>query len=502
VRDSKQLLAQVDAVRDRLDAHRPFTPDVEERVRAWLVPRFIYCSSALGAKEGLTATQTAAFLESQVVSGGHPIDRFLAVSRHQAALDLALERAGAGGVVDVELLRRFHRLLTQGGARGAQQRSGQFKAYASVKTRRRGHVFRYVAPSKVEECMAQLERELPTRLAEDHPVVAAAWLYFHFNMIQPFERGNGKVARLALATLLFNRGFPPLMVRPDDVGELLDVLAACDTSVTKEKFQPLSDAFDLTRLVEFLTQSLARTGERMLDVIEGRAATAEQFAERARASQEELAARLLDRKDVSWRFRATFEVRALHERCAETVRGLCMDGPLYEIVLDRAEAVPSHAARRPLAVELPGADAGLVGELEVSVRPNATTRGIKLPPPVTLILGVAATQVGLHVIVTGIDIEAQTHYGPARAPEWPTSTLDSILSRTLDEHRKRYEAEIDRLNASATERYRLLRETTDDEPAGAGEGDGEADEADASPRERLEAAALDGLRPAEPPLAF
>lgn len=108
----------------------------------------------------------------------------------------------------------------------------------------------------------------------------------------------------------------------------------------------------------------------------------------------------------------------------------------------------------------------------------------------------------MNLIVTGVGVdEPQTHYGPGRAPEWPSSTLDPLLSRTLDEHRKDYEHRIDRLNASATDRYKVFREVPVAKAAESSGDDAEPTDG-TSPRERLSGNTLEGLRPAEPPLAF
>ena len=74
---------EVEALRERIDAHRPFTPDLVERMQRWLVPQFIGSSEGLGTREPLTLGEVTAFLERDVVSGGHPVDRFLGVERHR-----------------------------------------------------------------------------------------------------------------------------------------------------------------------------------------------------------------------------------------------------------------------------------------------------------------------------------------------------------------------------------------------------------------------------------
>lgn len=509
MRDVKAVLDRVDALRARLDAHRPLTPDVEERLEGWLTPRFLHCSAALGHKEALTATQVAAFLEREIVTGGHPLDRYLALRRHQAALSAARARAREGGQIDVDFVRRLHVLLNEGGRDAARTRPGLWKETPSRATRRRGHVFRHVAPSKVDECMTRLEQELGARLAEHHPLEAVAWLYFHLHMIQPFEKASGKVARLAATTVLLHRGYVPLIIAPDQLPAFLDALRAVDASVTKDKYQPLSPAFDLTPLIELFAGCVASTAERLLDLVEGRTVTVEGFSDVALASQQGLADELRRRPDTSWRFRATFEVRDLHARVVAVLEQLKVEGPLFTVALARQEVVPSHAVARSLVGALPTAEAGLIGQSEVTVIPQPTTRGIKFPAPTTLTIGVLATAYGMQLLASSSDLpEPQRHLGPSRSPEWPTSTLETILARTVDEQRKRFEGGIDRHNASPTAKFRLLKQRVG--PGGevgdalvvVDRGRAEAP-APASLRAQLEGGkSLEGVKPVEPPLSF
>ena len=76
-------LQELDSLRAQIDAHRPFTPNLVETLQNHLLPRYLYCSSALGKRTHLSEIELTAFYEREIVSGGHPLDRFLAVQRHQ-----------------------------------------------------------------------------------------------------------------------------------------------------------------------------------------------------------------------------------------------------------------------------------------------------------------------------------------------------------------------------------------------------------------------------------
>jgi Fic family protein len=58
---------------------------------------------------------------------------------------------------------------------------------------------------KIEDLVSWLELEL--RGAEQHPVIVAGTFFIYFTSISPFERGNGRTARVILPHLLRRAGF-------------------------------------------------------------------------------------------------------------------------------------------------------------------------------------------------------------------------------------------------------------------------------------------------------
>lgn len=505
------LLESVDAVRAQLDTHRPYTPDVGERLREWILPRFIYCSNALGDKKALSGPETAAFLEREVVSGGHHVDKFLGVLRQRRALEVVEERASEGGLIDVPFLQLLHRHLWEGSRLTAETPSGKWKREPSRPTVRRGRTMEYLAPEQVEEAMHALCTEFARRRREGHPLLAITWFYFHFQRIHPFTRGNGQVVRLAAACGLLNHGYPYLIIPPGEVGTYIDALLAVDSTIPSDDDEPLSPRHDLTALLEFFSNCLIRTGERMLDVLSDKKMHARNFAGQIEREQSTTFGTYLHRKDMSWRVRATAEVRALHERLGELVSNFEVRGALYRIALVRSEIVPVHTADGLLTSVIPRAEAGLVGEHELEIKGEPTTRGLKFPQMIRLVIGVVSTSYGIQILLaTSSGAEPRVNNGPARSPEWPTATLDEIATRFADQERKGFEKEVNALNSSTSQRYKLIREqlraaAAQEEPDLASRyvAKPEPEESARGKSEQLPRdQRLDGLKPAEPPLNF
>lgn len=509
MRNLDPIYAALDAVRARLDECRPFTPELKAQIQRWFTPRYIYCSSGLGKEDAVSARETALFLEAEVVSGGHHLDAFLAIHRHERALRLVEARAESGGVIDPPLLLTLHRLLLEGSRllpEGA--RPGLYKTEESRETRRRGHTFETASAAEVGVLIPRLCDDLAKRRSAtpgEHPIQTVAWIYYHLHRIQPFSSHNGEVSRLLATAILVHHGYPGLILAPGSVSELLDALVAVDLTVPVNERAPLSERYDLSSLVEFLAAAVIRTGERLADLVEGRKLSAENFVPRIEADQARQLTRFLGNK-LSWRVRATVEVRALHQRCERIVKRLQSEGPIYSLRLERTDVTPSHRADRRTVNALPGGEAGLVGEIEVAVLPSETMKGLDFPPQERLVIGIASTQYGLHIVLTNLgdpDETPKVRTGSLLANEWTADALEAVLVRAVNKRRKSYEYELNVLNASRSQRFKLKRLRAEAEEQTHSEAPRVRKTGrPTSPREERSTMRLGGLSPAEPPIEF
>lgn len=519
--------AEVEELRERIDGHRPFTPDLVERMQRWLVPQFLWSSDGLGSRERLTLAEVTAFLEREVVSGGHALDKFLGLERHRRAFDLVERQAREGGRVDLPFVRGLHRTLTEGARGASDHRPGEWKAVESPETRRRGRRFRYAAPGVVPEAMTRLAEELPGVVAAGDPLRAAAWLYYHLHLIHPFQSCNGQTARLAASTVLLHHGFPPLIIDPRDLGAYLDALAACDATVPGGQVEPLSPRVDVTPLMLVLCDALRRTAARLLDFVEGREVEASDLPRRVVEDQEQLFASMLSQEDLSWRVRGSADVRALHTRLERVARQLECKGPIYSIRVEEADVINTHALWREFAPAMPGGDTGIVGRLALVIAGEPTSN-LRFPVSPRLRVVVCGTHTTLQVLVQWDDQpRPKGHPGPPRAEQWPDAALDKLVTRVIDARRRAFEfrvleenlspaaqAEIKKLLEEQPGRHsmRLRRITTRRGPSarfGKLSPDVAVSPAEPAPaREaptpspRSQTGHLEGLSPAEPPLSF
>jgi len=454
-------VSEVDALRDLIDAHRPLSADLVAKLQAWLVPTYLYASGALGRRDALTRAQVTAFCEREIVSGGHPIERFLALERHRDTFEHAQRHAAADAEVTLEFVRDLHRRLVAGSRRPGA-RPGEWKTEASPPTRRRGREFRYAPPEDVPELMSELLAELARRREEEHPLVVIPWLHYHLHLIHPFARDNGPVLRLVSTTALMAHGYPPLVIPPDDLGAYLDALAACDNTAPESARVPLSDKLETAPLRDFFCERLRDTATRVLAKVEGDELAASEVPEASRRSQARTLVQVVEgRSDLSWRVRAGFEVRHLFERLQALAGALASEGALYAIALEDDDVVPTHRlAGSRIAAYLPAGDAGVIGRLTLAIRPaRLATSGVRYPEPQALTAVVAAARIGLQLALHWEgERDVVVEPGPARSAEWSEAALDKLLTSALDRRRREFEQALMERNLSREEQARLVAE--------------------------------------------
>lgn len=458
---TERALQEVEEVRGRLDAHRPLSPELVARIQELIVPEFLWASGGLGNREVISLMETRAFLERGVVSGGHPLEMFLELERHKDAWDMVEARAREGGALDVSFVRALHQRLTAG-ARGADPRPGQWKREPSAPTRRRGRTFEYAAPDAVPGLMDRLLEGFTSRHADAqvHPLVSATWLYYHFHLVHPFEGMNGHMARLLASCALTSRGYPPLVILPDEIGDYMDALAACDSTAPAGTGGPLSERHDTASLLELFARALARTARRILDVVEGRELTPAELPDSVAGSQAAVLDALVQSPEASWRVRGGTHVRKLHTRLSEACRRLVSTGPLYRIAYRAERVVPTHQlVLSQLGAKIPSGDAGIVGEVVMAIEAEPTAAGVRFPEPQRLTALITSAQLGTQVILYWEgDSEADVHYGPPEADAWSQVALERAVTRSLDRRRRAYEMLILDLNVGPSETVTRIKE--------------------------------------------
>lgn len=145
--------------------------------------------------EGSTLSEAEAevVLAGRTVAG-HPLHEVRELLNYRAAIRWLVGELGRSPYLSYDLVLDFHRQLF----RGVPGEHGRTKASANFTYRSDGSRFAYEAPARVP---AALQDWVDAFNADDSTEAAAraAWLYYRFEQLHPFEDGNGRIGRVLVA---------------------------------------------------------------------------------------------------------------------------------------------------------------------------------------------------------------------------------------------------------------------------------------------------------------
>lgn len=127
------------------------------------------------------------------------------------ATNLGIELLDEGRAIDRSLLQRLHEVLMSG-VRGAESHPGEFRNEI-VGIGKPGQALddaRFVPtpPASVPYALRSLLQYLRTR-SRYAPLVDIALVHYQFETIHPFHDGNGRMGRLLITLVLYDRGLLP-----------------------------------------------------------------------------------------------------------------------------------------------------------------------------------------------------------------------------------------------------------------------------------------------------
>ncbi|MDR1963206.1 MAG: Fic family protein [Planctomycetaceae bacterium] len=200
---SAQLLRQFDAAHlalGRLEGAGNFLPETPLFLYSYIRKEAVLSSKIEGTQSSLS--DLLAFELDQIP--GVPINDVQEVSNYVAALNHGLARLEEGFPLSLRLIREIHgKLLSTG--RGATQTPGEFRRSQNWigRTRPGNAVYVPPPPEMLIECLGDLENFLHNK--ETSPLLTAALAHVQFETIHPFLDGNGRVGRLLITFLLYEK---------------------------------------------------------------------------------------------------------------------------------------------------------------------------------------------------------------------------------------------------------------------------------------------------------
>ena len=210
------VLKQIDALKARIDAHRPLDAHMLKQVREYFRIGMAYSSNALEGNS-LTETETKIVIEDGITIGGKPVRDHLEALGHSEAYDLLFRLAKNQEITEANV-KELHRLFYY---RIDVKQAGKYRKRRVIIT---GTDFIPPAPERIPDLMESFIAGLSEARAKHHPVEFCAIIHKELVTIHPFIDGNGRAARLLMNLALLQAGYPLAIIPPILRRDYLDTL--------------------------------------------------------------------------------------------------------------------------------------------------------------------------------------------------------------------------------------------------------------------------------------
>jgi Fic family protein len=221
------ILKEVDELRNRIDALRPFSSDIEQRVLQKLRFDWNFHSNAIEGNS-LNYGETIALLMEGVTAKGKPLRDHLDIRGHNEVVYHLLDIVKEKREITESDIRSLHKIMlvedayiTAQTAEGLPTRKlvkvGEYKTEPNYTITETGEVNHFASPEDVPLRMEQLiswYRNIK-QTGELHPIIVAALFHHEFVSIHPFADGNGRMARWLMNLVLLQYYYPITVLKQE-----------------------------------------------------------------------------------------------------------------------------------------------------------------------------------------------------------------------------------------------------------------------------------------------
>ncbi|MBU1881510.1 MAG: Fic family protein [bacterium] len=261
------MIEQLEALKLKLDEHRPFAPELAVRIDALLIPKRIYLTNVF-EDNTLTLEETAYYLETQRMIGGKLEREYREVKGLHKAISFVRELQQPGTELSIDVIKQIHFNLTEPIEQEQRFNPGQFRSMDSLILGEQGSRISFVSAEQIETEMAALLTWFHEKGKTLHPLECAARFHYRFSLIHPFIDGNGRVARLIDDYILESAGYGPLVI--EDMQRYFTAHRMPDTQLSGADGLAAAETVDLSVFITTLAECSVRGMELMLEVIENR----------------------------------------------------------------------------------------------------------------------------------------------------------------------------------------------------------------------------------------
>lgn len=199
------MFTELDALKARLDQHRPLPKTIVKNLHEDLVLRWTYHSNAIEGNT-LTLLETKVVLEGITVGGKLLREHFETINHRDAIFyieDIVQKRE----VFSEWQIRNIHRLVLKN---IDDEHAGSYRPHNVMIA---GALHSPPEHFDVPQLMTDFMHWYHNEAQALHPIERAARIHADFVGIHPFVDGNGRTSRLLTNLELMKSGFPPIVIQ-------------------------------------------------------------------------------------------------------------------------------------------------------------------------------------------------------------------------------------------------------------------------------------------------
>ncbi|MDR2424412.1 MAG: Fic family protein [Prevotellaceae bacterium] len=206
----KNTLAQVDKLKERLQAARPLDVEALAKIKAAFEMEYTFESNKIEGNT-LTLQETALVVSEGVTIGGKSMREHLEAINHAQAIEFIKEIASNDMDITERTVKEIHAIILHGINR---EQAGRYRSVpVMIVGSRHTPPQPYVIEPHMENFIHQY-RQMET--AGTHPIFIAAYLHDELVKIHPFIDGNGRTSRLLMNLYLLSKGFTITSLKADN----------------------------------------------------------------------------------------------------------------------------------------------------------------------------------------------------------------------------------------------------------------------------------------------
>lgn len=247
--DIKELLNEVDVLKEQLSTLRPLPEEALKKIQDALDIEYTYESNRIEGNT-LTLQETALVVNEGITISGKSMREHLEAINHTEAINYIKDIAKQDMEISERTIKEIHALILHGIDRENAGRYRTVPVMISGSTHMPPQP--YLIEKQMEDFMLRFRQMEEEKV---HPVLVAAYLHDELVRIHPFIDGNGRTSRLLMNLYLLRNGYVIITLKGSNDAKVnyYKALEKSHTEHLTEDFQQLVVEAEITALQKYLS---------------------------------------------------------------------------------------------------------------------------------------------------------------------------------------------------------------------------------------------------------